>query len=133
GPWRSIPNTPAQPARGRSNTMKISHVLVLAAGLVLGFFVGPATPTTPPAPPPGGPQPPGPPPPPRQRPPPDSTVFRLPVEDSPARGPADALVTLVEFSDYQCPFCRQAHATVTQVEKKYAGKVRVVMKQFPLV
>ena len=41
-------------------------------------------------------------------------------------------MTLVEFSDYQCPFCRQAHATVTQVEKKYAGKVRVVMKEFPL-
>ena len=41
-------------------------------------------------------------------------------------------MTLVEFSDYQCPYCRQAHATVTQVEKKYAGKVRLVMKQFPL-
>src|SRR5262249_20571002 len=50
-----------------------------------------------------------------------------------ARGPADALVTIVEFSDYQCPFCRQASATVSQVEKKYAGKVRLVMKQFPLV
>ncbi len=48
------------------------------------------------------------------------------------RGPADALVTLVEFSDYQCPYCRQAHATVTQVEKKYAGKLRLVMKQYPL-
>jgi protein-disulfide isomerase len=111
--------------------MKISHVLVLAAGLVLGFFVGQATRTT--APSPGVAQRPGPTPPTRQRPPPDSTVFRLPLEDSPARGPADALVTLVEFSDYQCPFCRQAHATVTQVEKKYAGKVRVVMKQYPLV
>ena len=111
--------------------MKISHVLVLAAGLVLGFFVGQATRTT--APSSGVAQRPGPTPPTRQRPPPDSTVFRLPVEDSPARGPADALVTLVEFSDYQCPFCRQAHVTVTQVEKKYAGKVRVVMKQFPLV
>jgi len=38
----------------------------------------------------------------------------------------------MEFSDYQCPYCRQAHATVTQVEKKYAGKIRLVMKQYPL-
>ncbi len=109
--------------------MKVSHLLVLAAGLILGFFVGQATRTTVPtavAQRPGTPSV-------RQRPPPDTTVFRLPVEDSPARGPADALVTLVEFSDYQCPYCRQAHATVSQVEKKYAGKVRLVMKQFPLV
>ena len=42
-------------------------------------------------------------------------------------------MTLVEFSDYQCPYCRQANATVSQVEKKYAGKIRLVMKQFPLV
>src|SRR5215813_13906894 len=97
--------------------MKVSAILTLIAGLVLGFFIGqatrstaPSSPTTaqrtgtPPA---------------RPRPPPDATVYRLPVEDSPIRGPADALVTLVEFSDYQCPFCRQAHATVSQVEKKY--------------
>src|SRR5215813_4535733 len=110
--------------------MKVSAILTLIAGLVLGFFIGqatrstaPSSPTTaqrtgtPPA---------------RPRPPPDATVYRLPVEDSPARGPADALVTLVEFSDYQCPYCRAAHATVAMVEKKYAGKVRLVMKQFPL-
>ncbi len=112
--------------------MKVSHVLVLAAGLVLGFFVGKATRDTTPSS--AVAQRPGTTPPPtRPRPPADSTVYRLPVEDSPVRGPADALVTLMEFSDYQCPFCQRAHATVTQVEKKYAGKVRVVMKQFPLV
>ncbi|MGZ5959434.1 MAG: DsbA family protein, partial [Myxococcaceae bacterium] len=108
--------------------MKVSAILTLVAGLVLGFFVGRATST-------GGSAPPA-----AQRPTTapsrprlaDSTVFRLPIEDSPVRGPADALVTLVEFSDYQCPYCRQAHATVTQVEKKYAGKLRLVMKQYPL-
>ena len=110
--------------------MKVSAILTLIAGLVLGFFIGQATRTTAPSSPttaqrPGTP-------PTRQRPTVDATVYRLPVEDSPIRGPADALVTLVEFSDYQCPFCRQAHATVSQVEKKYAGKVRLVMKQFPL-
>jgi protein-disulfide isomerase len=109
--------------------MKVSHVLVLAAGLILGYFVGQATrssaPTAPTAQRPGAL-------PARQRPPADTTVFRLPIDDSPVRGPADALVTLVEFSDYQCPYCRQAHSTVTQVEKKYAGKIRLVMKQYPL-
>ena len=108
--------------------MKVSAILTLFAGLVLGFFIGQATRTTAPSTaqrPVTTPT--------RPRPTADATVFRLPVEDSPVRGPADALVTLVEFSDYQCPFCRQAHATVTQVEKKYGGKVRLVMKQFPLV
>ena len=111
--------------------MKVSAILTLLAGLVLGFFIGQATRSTAPSSPtvaqrPGAA-------PSRQRPPPDATVYRLPVEDSPARGSADALVTLVEFSDYQCPYCRQGHATVSQVEKKYAGKIRLVMKQFPLV
>src|SRR5215472_13705686 len=112
--------------------MKVSAIVTLIAGLVLGFFIGQATRSTAPSTAPGVAQRPGTPPA-RQRPPADATVFRLPVEDSPIRGPADALVTLVEFSDYQCPFCRQAHATVSQVEKKYAGKLRLVMKQFPLV
>src|SRR5215470_15278627 len=114
--------------------MKVSAILTLIAGLVLGFFIGQATRSTAPSPSPssGVAQRPGQQPA-RPRPPADSTVFRLPVEDSPIRGPADALVTLVEFSDYQCPFCRQAHATVSQVEKKYAGKLRLVMKEFPLV
>jgi len=111
--------------------MKVSAILTLLAGLVLGFFIGQATRTTAPTSPTLGQRPavaPS-----RPRPPPDATVYRLPVEDSPARGSADALVTLVEFSDYQCPYCRQANATVSQVEKKYAGKLRLVMKQFPLV
>ena len=106
--------------------MKVSAFLTLVAGLVLGFFIGRAwTPSTatPTAQRPGTP-------PPRQK--ADATVFRLPVDDSPARGAPDALVTLVEFSDYQCPYCRQASSTVAQVEKKYAGKIRLVMKQYPL-
>jgi len=108
--------------------MKVSAIVTLLVGLVVGFAIGHATgtgtpsptatrPTTAPA---------------RAPRPADTTVYRIPVDDSPIRGSADALVTLVEFSDYQCPYCRQAHATVQQVERKYAGKIRVVMKQFPL-
>jgi protein-disulfide isomerase len=62
----------------------------------------------------------------------DPTVFKVPVDGSPTKGNADALVTLVEFSDYQCPFCSRANATVEQLQKDYGSKLRVVMKQNPL-
>src|SRR6185437_3830063 len=47
-------------------------------------------------------------------------------------GNADAPVTIVEFSDFQCPFCSRAATTVEQLEKEYAGKVKIAYKQFPL-
>ena len=50
----------------------------------------------------------------------------------PDRGPKDAKVTIVEFSDFQCPFCSRAEGTVSQVMEKYAGKVRLVFRHFPL-
>jgi len=62
----------------------------------------------------------------------DNTVFKVPLDESPVKGPANALVTIVEFSDYQCPFCALAHNTIQQLEKDYEGKIRVVMKQHPL-
>jgi len=58
---------------------------------------------------------------------------RTPVEAiGPAKGPADAPVTIVEFSDYQCPFCRRAEPTVQEVLSRYEGKVRFVFRHFPL-
>jgi len=54
------------------------------------------------------------------------------VDGSVTAGKKDALVTLVEFSDYQCPFCGRANGTVKQVQEAYGDKVRVVMKQLPL-
>jgi protein-disulfide isomerase len=50
----------------------------------------------------------------------------------PAKGPDGAKVTIVEFSDFQCPFCSRAIGTVDQVMEQYAGKVRLVFRQFPL-
>jgi protein-disulfide isomerase/autonomous glycyl radical cofactor GrcA len=50
----------------------------------------------------------------------------------PARGPADAKVTIVEFSDFQCPYCGAAFGTVEQLMQQYAGKVKLVFRQFPL-
>ncbi|HYL04619.1 MAG TPA: thioredoxin domain-containing protein, partial [Thermoanaerobaculia bacterium] len=50
----------------------------------------------------------------------------------PARGPATAPVTIVEFSDFQCPFCSRVTPTLDQVVSKYGNKVRLVFRQFPL-
>lgn len=50
----------------------------------------------------------------------------------PAKGPATAKVTIVEFSDFQCPYCSRGKAVIDQVVKKYGDKVRVVFRDFPL-
>ena len=58
---------------------------------------------------------------------------RVQVEaKGPSRGPADAKVTIVEFSDFECPFCSKAEDSVSTVMEKYAGKVRLVFRHFPL-
>lgn len=49
-----------------------------------------------------------------------------------AKGPATAPVTIVEYSDYQCPFCRRAHPTVERILKEYPDKVRLVFRDYPL-
>ncbi len=51
---------------------------------------------------------------------------------APAIGPANAPVTIVEFSDYQCPFCKRAHPTIQQVLSEYKDKVRFVYLDYPL-
>jgi len=50
----------------------------------------------------------------------------------PSFGPADAKVTVVEFSDFQCPYCSRAATVVEQVKEKYGTRVRFVFRQFPL-
>jgi protein-disulfide isomerase len=70
---------------------------------------------------------------PQQPPPEDTTVWKVPVlEDDPVRGPADALVTIIEFSDYQCPFCSRVEPTLSKIEEEYKNDVRVVWKDNPL-
>ncbi len=59
-------------------------------------------------------------------------AYKVPIDDSPVKGPADALVTIVESSDFQCPFCKRALPTLKQIEQVYAGKVRFVFKHNPL-
>ncbi|MFH1587006.1 MAG: thioredoxin domain-containing protein [Candidatus Diapherotrites archaeon] len=55
------------------------------------------------------------------------------IENEPTLGPQDAKVTIVEFSDFECPFCADAAATVRQVVNEYDGKVKLVYKNFPIV
>jgi protein-disulfide isomerase len=59
-------------------------------------------------------------------------VYAIPVGSSPAEGAKDAKVTIVEFSDYQCPFCSQAEPLLDQVLQAYPKDVQRVYKQFPL-
>lgn len=54
------------------------------------------------------------------------------LEKSPILGPADAPVTIIEFSDYLCPACRQAHKITRTIRDTYEGKVRWAFKDFPL-
>jgi protein-disulfide isomerase len=54
------------------------------------------------------------------------------AEGAPAFGPADSTVTLVEFSDFECPYCSKAASVTTQLKAAYGEKVRFVFRQFPL-
>jgi protein-disulfide isomerase len=58
--------------------------------------------------------------------------FHVPLGDSPTRGPADAPITVVMFSDFECPFCQRGHETVLELERRYSGKVRIAYKAYPL-
>ena len=62
----------------------------------------------------------------------DLTVHRIEVGRSPVRGKATAPVTIVEFADFQCPFCGRVAPTIAEVVKIYGDKVRLVWKNNPL-
>ena len=62
----------------------------------------------------------------------DTSVYKALVGDAPVKGPKTAKVTIVEFSDFQCPFCSRVEPTVDQVMKAYPNDVRVAFKQLPL-
>jgi protein-disulfide isomerase len=63
----------------------------------------------------------------------DKTVWRVPVTaKDPVEGPADALVTIVEWSEFQCPCCKRVNPTIKQFRDSCAADVRVVWKDNPL-
>ena len=59
-------------------------------------------------------------------------VHNLPVGSSPIKGRKEAPVTIVEFSDYQCPYCSKLQPTLNQVLAAYPKDVKLVFKDFPL-
>jgi protein-disulfide isomerase len=58
--------------------------------------------------------------------------LRFDLENAPSLGKPNAPVTLVEFSDFQCPFCQASVPALKQVAQKYGDKVHIVYKQFPI-
>ncbi len=61
-----------------------------------------------------------------------SIVYRLPVNNSATKGPANAPVTITVFDDFQCPYCARLLPTLEKVLAEYPKNVRLVFKHFPL-
>src|SRR5215471_13303680 len=57
---------------------------------------------------------------------------QIPTQGAPAMGPASARITLVEFSDFQCPYCGKASTQIAAILKAYPNDVKLIFKQFPL-
>jgi protein-disulfide isomerase len=64
--------------------------------------------------------------------PPPAIRVEVSTDGAPVRGAADAPVTIVEFSDFECPFCKQTRPTLKQLLERYPGKVRLAYRDFPL-
>lgn len=64
--------------------------------------------------------------------PPPVVRVQLSTAGAPFRGVPDAPVTIVEFSEFQCPFCHRVQATLKQILERYPGKVKLVYRDFPL-
>jgi len=120
---------------GTGGKIALIVAVIIAVG-VGGFFLGQATKKAgnkaiPPGmarrgdwPTPNPNQPPTPPPPPEK--------MEVNVEGLPSRGPANAPVTILEISDFECPFCARAWTTVDRIMQEYPGKIRLTFRNFPL-
>lgn len=63
---------------------------------------------------------------------PESPSFSIATDDQPAKGNAKALVTIVEFTDYECPSCAQQHPVLERIVSEFGDRVRLVVRDFPL-
>jgi protein-disulfide isomerase len=64
--------------------------------------------------------------------PPHVPRVEVAVEGAPFKGPEKAPVTIVEFSDFHCPFCQQVLPTLAQIESQYRDKIKLVFRDFPI-
>jgi protein-disulfide isomerase len=63
---------------------------------------------------------------------PDEPVYQISTDDQPSKGTQAAAVTIVEFTDYQCPSCAETSPVLERLLDEYKGKVRLVVRDFPL-
>jgi protein-disulfide isomerase len=66
------------------------------------------------------------------RPPPDTTVYQIAMGDSPILGAKEAAVTIVEFGDFQCPYCVREYPKIKEILQQYPDQVRYTFKHYPL-
>jgi protein-disulfide isomerase len=66
------------------------------------------------------------------RPPPDTTPKVIPIGNAYTRGPENAKLTIVEFSDMECPYCSQVAPVLDSISKSFPNEIRLVFKHFPL-
>ena len=62
----------------------------------------------------------------------DAPTADVPLDGSPMRGPKDARVRIIEFADYQCPYCQQVYPLLNKIGQEFDGKVALVFKDMPL-
>ncbi|HXV68450.1 MAG TPA: thioredoxin domain-containing protein [Nitrospira sp.] len=58
-------------------------------------------------------------------------ILPVTIDDDPVIGPIDAPITIVEFSDFQCPYCRKSLNVLKELRQRYRGKIRLVYRDFP--
>ena len=68
----------------------------------------------------------------RVKPPDHQTSVEIDLSKDPVLGPAQAPVTIIEFSDFQCPFCREIHFVLKRMRAKFGPRIRIIYKNFPL-
>jgi protein-disulfide isomerase len=68
----------------------------------------------------------------KEPPPPEKKDVPAPDASSPFKGGANAKVVIQEFSDFQCPFCKRVEPTMTEIEKEFGNKVKIVWRHLPL-
>ncbi|HEY0728651.1 MAG TPA: thioredoxin domain-containing protein, partial [Pyrinomonadaceae bacterium] len=63
---------------------------------------------------------------------PESPAFSIATDDQPVKGNAKALVTIVEFTDFECPSCARQHPVLERIVSEFGDRVRLVVRDFPL-